>query len=155
MADGGGNLNDGDGQGQAGSTPVTGIQPPQALVIDSNITDNWKKWQNYSLITNLSRQTEQCQVALLLHTLGDDALRAYNRFSFVSTEENRTVDKILSSLTLLPSARLMKHTNVLCSIKGIKRKENLLKHSTVRSELSSKCVTSAKTALTLFCGTTS
>ena len=70
MADGGGNLNDGDSQGQAGSTPVTGIQPPQALVIDSNITDNWKKWQNYSLITNLSRQTEQYQVALLLHTLG-------------------------------------------------------------------------------------
>ena len=99
MADGGGNPNDGDGQGQARSTPVTGIRPPQAFVMDSNVTENWKlfkqKWRNYSIITNLSRQTEQYQVALLLHTLGDDALRAYNGFSFVTTDENRTVDEIL------------------------------------------------------------
>ena len=29
------------------------------------------------------------------HTLGDDALRAYNGFSFVSTDENRSVDEII------------------------------------------------------------
>ena len=49
----------------------------------------------------------------------------------------------------------MRRTNVSFSIKGTRRKVYLLKRFTLESELSSKCVTSAKTASTLFCGTVS
>ena len=77
------------------SNPVAGTRPPQALVLDSNIMDKRKlftqKWRNYSIITNLSWQTPQY---LLLHTLGDDALRAYNGFSLDTTDDNRTVKDI-------------------------------------------------------------
>ena len=59
--------------------PVQGIRPPQALSLGPNIVQEWKlsrqKWTNYAVITNLSTQDRAYQVALLLHTLGDDALR--------------------------------------------------------------------------------
>ena len=76
---------------------MTGTRPPQALVLDSNITDNWKlftqKWWNYSIITSL--QSLQYQGTVLLETLGDDALRAYNEFIFYTTDDNRTVEEII------------------------------------------------------------
>ena len=76
---------------------IPGIRPPQPLNIGSNVTENWKlfrqKWTNYAIITNLNKQY---QVALFLHTLGDEALRVYNGFHFTSSEEHRKVDEILS-----------------------------------------------------------
>jgi hypothetical protein len=35
------------------------------------------------------------QVAVFLHTIGDDALQVYNGFSFESTAEDRTVSEII------------------------------------------------------------
>ena len=59
--------------------PVSGIKPPSPLNLDSNISDNWKifkqKWENYTIITELDKQEQKYQVALLQHTIGDDALR--------------------------------------------------------------------------------
>ena len=79
---------------------IPGIRPPQPLNIDSNVTENWKlfrqKWTNYAIITNLNKHNDQYQVALFLHTLGDEALRVYNGFHFTSSEEYRKVDEILS-----------------------------------------------------------
>ena len=75
--------------------PVQGIKPPQPLVVGPNIVKDWKlfqqKWSNYSVITNLSRQSRAYQVALLLHTLGDDALKIYNGFHFDTPEDQRTM----------------------------------------------------------------
>ena len=78
---------------------VSGIRPPQSFCIDGNVADSWRlfkqKWQNYSVITNLNRQEMSYQVALLLHTLEDEALKIYNGFSFANTESERTVNEIL------------------------------------------------------------
>ena len=77
--------------------PVHGIRPPLPLSIDSNISDNWKlfkqKWQNYAIVAQLEKQSPAYCSALLLHTLGDDALRIYNGFDFQDTQ--RTVEEIL------------------------------------------------------------
>ena len=79
------------------TTPVHGIRPPPPLSIEHNVSDNWKqKWKIYSVSTNLERQDNQYQVALLLHTLGDEALKVYNGFHFNVDEENRTVEEIIS-----------------------------------------------------------
>ena len=80
--------------------PIQGIKPPQPLVINPDtIASDWKlfeqKWKNYSKITHLNDQEESYKVALLLHTLGDDALRIYNGFHFDTEEDNRTVAEIL------------------------------------------------------------
>jgi len=80
--------------------PIAGIRPPPPVCLDSNTAENWRffkqKWRNYALITNLSSQSRQYQVALLLHVLGEQALKIYNGFTFTTTENNRTVNEILT-----------------------------------------------------------
>ena len=79
--------------------PVTGIKPPPALVIDTHVSENWKlfkqKWNNYSVITNLSAHPDLYQVALFLHTIGDEALKVYNGLEFDSNDMDRTVEEII------------------------------------------------------------
>jgi hypothetical protein len=81
--------------------PVPGIKPPGPLLIDNNVLDNWKlfkqKWQFYSVISKLGRQPPDYQVALLLHTLGDAALRVYNGYHFDTPEAQRTTEQIIQA----------------------------------------------------------
>ena len=81
-------------------SPVAGIRPPPPVCLDTNCAENWRyfkqKWLNYAVITNLANQSRQYQVALLLHAMGDQALKIYNGFNFATTEDNRSVDKILA-----------------------------------------------------------
>ncbi len=80
--------------------PVQGIRPPQPLILSDTITENWRlfrqKWNNYAILSNLGLQERPYQVAMLLHTLGDEALRVYNSFQFDTPDEARTVDEILT-----------------------------------------------------------
>ncbi len=80
--------------------PVSGIKPPTPLCLDTNIAETWKifkqKWLNYSVLIKLTDYTRDYQVALLLNTLGDDALRVYNGFQFNTDENVRTVQEILN-----------------------------------------------------------
>ena len=48
-------------------------------------------------MTALNQHPREYQVALLLHTLGDDALRIYNGLSFDTPEDTRTVDQIVTA----------------------------------------------------------
>jgi len=79
--------------------PVSGIRPPPPVCLGINCAENWRyftqKWLNYAVITNLANQRRQYQVALLLHVLGEQALKIYNGFHFASTENNWTVAEIL------------------------------------------------------------
>ena len=72
-----------DNQGTYTSLPpVHGIRPPAPVDLDFSPADNWKlfiqKWKNYATITQLQKQPADYQVALLLHTIGDAALKIYN-----------------------------------------------------------------------------
>ena len=82
--------------------PISGLKPPSPLITESrNLQENWKlflqKWQNYSTLTALNSHTMEYQVALLLHTLGDDALRVYNGFDFETPDNQRTVQEIIDA----------------------------------------------------------
>lgn len=83
--------------------PLTGIKPPQALVTTGQISESWKlfiqKWKNYAILTQLNKQSMEYQVALFLHSIGDDALVIYNGFVFKSAESDRTVDEIIDEFT--------------------------------------------------------
>ena len=78
--------------------PISGIKPPPPLSFEGNISENWRyfkqKWGHYVILTKLSQQSREYQVALLLHTLGDEALRVYNGFQFTTPEEDRTIAEI-------------------------------------------------------------
>ena len=81
--------------------PVAGIRPPPPLCREDNLSANWKlfklKWHNYAIITYLTRQSLQYQTALLLHTLGDEALKVYYGFQFSTPEDERTPTKIMQA----------------------------------------------------------
>jgi len=78
--------------------PLTGLRPPGPLSMDS-VGETWKifkqKWSNYSIITNLDAQEVKYKTALLLHTLGDEALKVYNGFHFQTPEDQRTITEIM------------------------------------------------------------
>ena len=79
--------------------PVPGIAPPPPLNIDHNVSEEWKlfkqKWRNYAIIKSLNAHPREFCVALFLHTIGDEALKIYNGFTFVD-EDNVTVDQIIA-----------------------------------------------------------
>lgn len=79
--------------------PVHGIKPPSPLAFGSNVSENWKlfkqRWQTYTLIAELDKQTNPYQVAMLLHCLSDEALKVYNGFHFAGAEDARTVEDIM------------------------------------------------------------
>ena len=78
---------------------VSGVKPPHPFSLGSNLLENWKifqqRWKTYAVLSQLSNQSREVQVALLLHTLADDALKVYNGFHFTTDESDRTVDEIL------------------------------------------------------------
>ena len=78
---------------------LQGITPPKPLDVSGNVADNWKQfkqvWKNYSIITNLSTQSEEYRVALFLHCIGPEALKIYNGMQFANDEERGSLATIL------------------------------------------------------------
>ena len=70
----------------ATAPPVSGIKPPQPPDFTNKKLENWKlfkqKWMNYAIVTKLDTHDRIYQVALLLHTLGDEGLKIYKGFHF-------------------------------------------------------------------------
>ena len=71
---------------------IHGIQPPTGLnLTDKHKATNWKaykqQWENYAIVSQLEKQTEEYRVALFLYSIGTEAVKIYN--SFDMTEENR------------------------------------------------------------------
>ena len=87
------------GPAMQATSPVQGITPPQPLDTTGNIIQKWKQfkqvWNNYSIITGLSAQTEDYRVALFLHSLRPEALKMYNGMQFANETECKTLVKII------------------------------------------------------------
>ena len=66
------------------------FKPPGALVLEGNLSKNWRRWvQRFDLCLTASgkiEQEEKVQCAILLHTIGEEALEIYNTFQFDSCE---------------------------------------------------------------------
>ena len=79
---------------------ISGLKPPSKLCLSTNIQEAWKlfkqRWISYAVLSCLSAMPGPVQIALFLHCLDDGALRIYNGFTFASTEEERTIDDIIS-----------------------------------------------------------
>ena len=79
---------------------IAGLKPPSRLTLGANIQESWKlfkqRWDTYAVLSQVSTLQRNVQVALFLHCLDDDALKAYNGFSFVTPESDRTVSDIIA-----------------------------------------------------------
>lgn len=78
--------------GQSPPPIIQGIQPPKGLNLTAkNKAVNWKvykqQWENYSIVAQLAKQTEEYRVALFLYSIGPEAVKIYNSFDL--SDENR------------------------------------------------------------------
>ena len=106
---------------------MQGIQPPTGLKLSAkDEAVNWKfykqQWENYSIVAELDKQTEEYRVAFL-YSVGPDAVKIYNSFD-LSDENRRKLSEIIKQFDNLRSVRRTKRTSVMSSTAAIKRKEN-------------------------------
>ena len=71
------------------------VSPPQPLEIEGDRADNWKiwkqRWENYCIITGLNSQPEDYKCAILLHSIGIEAMRIYNGMKFSEGEDRNKI----------------------------------------------------------------
>ena len=80
------------GTAQAQPSAIQGIQPPTGINLSGkDKAVNWKIYkqqcENYSIVAQLDRQSEDYRVASFLYSIGQEAVKTYN--SFGMSEENR------------------------------------------------------------------
>ena len=79
-------------QAQTTQLMSVGIQPPSGLDMSTKKKkENWRiykqQWNNYAVITNLEKQSEQYNIAMFIYSIGPNAVRVYNAFDL--TDEQR------------------------------------------------------------------
>lgn len=73
------------------------FKPPEPLVLDGNVAENWKRFSQkfdiFSTATDLESKSEDKKVAVFLNLIGDEGLELFNSFSFENGDEKK-LDKI-------------------------------------------------------------
>ncbi|VDP84722.1 unnamed protein product, partial [Echinostoma caproni] len=70
------------------------VQPPAYLNTEETgrLADNWNRWRtqygDFRTLTEMDRESSPVQLALFRHTIGPDALRVINGFTY-SPDEDR------------------------------------------------------------------
>ncbi|XP_060789528.1 uncharacterized protein LOC132894151 isoform X2 [Neoarius graeffei] len=58
------------------------FRPPSQLILIGNSAENWRRWEQrfrlYMTASGASEKEEEVKIAILLHTIGDEALEVYN-----------------------------------------------------------------------------
>lgn len=72
------------------------------MTLIGNVSENWRNWEQrfvlYMTAPELSKKSGNVQEAVLLHSLGEEALEIYNTFQVAkAAQEEVTVDKILDA----------------------------------------------------------
>ena len=87
-----------DARGEHHRRPIPRIDPPKVIDLSRNREENFNifksQWHNYSILTRLSQEPEDYQVALLPYTIGDSCA---NVFETLSVPE-RTVKSVFEVL---------------------------------------------------------
>ncbi|CAB4002703.1 Hypothetical predicted protein, partial [Paramuricea clavata] len=82
---------------------LTGISPPKPLrMVGDNLAEIWRlwkqQWENYAIVAQLDERPEKFRVAMFLHAVGPEGLKAYNTMTF---EDEPTLQSILSNFEQL------------------------------------------------------
>lgn len=69
------------------------MRPPTVLSLEGNVKENWNRWrqrfENYLIATDLKSKAEERQVAILLHVIGDEAVKAFESFDLTVDEKKK------------------------------------------------------------------
>ena len=94
------------------------LQPPGPLLLQGNLSENWRKWKQRFELNGLNEKDEKVQAATLLHVVGEEALEIYNTFSW-----NEVGDKTKVSLKFEDHCNPQKKSrgSGTCSTPGISK----------------------------------
>ena len=56
-----------------------------------------QQWENYTIVAQLDKQTEEYRVALFLYSIGSEAVKTYNSFD-LNEENRRKLSEIIKEL---------------------------------------------------------
>ena len=75
------------------------IPPPRPLVMDNNLSTNWKQWrkvwQRFEIATGTFKQEGLIRVATLLSVVGEDAAKVYDTFTWDDGQDEQCIDDVL------------------------------------------------------------
>ena len=75
------------------------IPPPRPLVMDNNLSTNWKQWrkvwQRFEIATGTFKQEGLIRVATLLSVVGEDAAKVYDTFTWDDDQDEECIDDVL------------------------------------------------------------
>ena len=76
------------------------VKPIGPLQMEGNIALNWRKWKQrwalYAKASEVDAKDEETQCAVLLHTIGEEALQVYDTFTFAESENK--IDPVVEKL---------------------------------------------------------
>ncbi|MES9901692.1 MAG: RNase H-like domain-containing protein, partial [Sedimenticola sp.] len=79
-----------------------GFKPPDTLIFSGspNLSECWRRWEQrfdlYLKASSKSKEDEKTQVAILLHSLGDEGIEIYNNFIFDDPANKDKIKEVLS-----------------------------------------------------------
>ena len=112
---------------------MEGLKPPGELSFEGNVSENWRKWcrqfRNYLKAINLVQEPvvdadnppagnaaiSARQVAILLHTAGEEAYEIYSQFEYEDGHDKNTLEDVLHSMIDTVIRGSMSSMSVMCS----------------------------------------
>lgn len=78
------------------------FKPPTPLLLTGNLAENWRRWEQryllYMTATGANTKPEPVKIAILLHTIGEEALEVYNTLTVhLADQENKTIEDVLTA----------------------------------------------------------
>ena len=78
------------------------FKPPAPLVLTGNLSENWRRWEQrfklYMTATGADEKDEPVKTAIMLHTVGEDALEVYNTLNVETAgDDEPTLDEIMDA----------------------------------------------------------
>lgn len=115
-----------------------GIQPPTGLDLSTKKKkDNWRiykqQWNNYCVIAELEKQSEEYKIAMFLYSIGPDAVRVYNAFD-MTDDQRKSLKSIVEAFDITRMVRRMKLMSGIDSMVETKRRTKPLTNTSLKCD---------------------
>ena len=79
------------------------FKPPPPLILTGNIAENWRRWEQrfqlYMTASGALDKEETVKIAILLHTVSEEALEVYNTLTIIPDGDEETMEEVLQAFT--------------------------------------------------------
>ena len=85
------------------------LQPPSALCLTGNLSENWRRFQQqfeiYMTATGIAEKENSIKSSPFLHVIGPESLEIYKTFTWATDGDNMKLDKIMEKFKVYCNPR--------------------------------------------------